>query len=103
MIVWSGRGYFSILVLVLSLFIAFKILPETQKDLGFALSCAITGIFSWVMGNRWNAARRTMVNKHTGEEMVLKGNHSLFWIKLQYWGYIFSALAIVFLVKNFLE
>ena len=83
MIVWSGRGYFSVIVLVLSLFIAFKILPETQKDLGFALSFAVTGIFSWIMGNKWNgAATRTMVDKHTGEEVILKGNHSLFWIKL---------------------
>ncbi|WP_394747609.1 hypothetical protein [Spongiimicrobium salis] len=103
MIVWSGRGYVAVIVLLLSLFIAFKIVPETHKDLGFALGFLVTGVCSWILGNKWNTTSgRRVVDKRTGEEIILKGNHSLFWIKLQYWGIVFGVLTLVFLIKNFL-
>ena len=102
MIVWSGRGFLSVLILVVVLFGLTSILPKEQNNLAYAISLFVTGIFSWFMGKKWNESnQRTMVDKNTGQEITLKPNHSLFWIKMQYWGIIFGVLGVVMLIKQF--
>jgi hypothetical protein len=101
MIVWSGKGFLSVLVLVLSFALFANILPKEQGDYAFVLAFFIAAVFSWLMGKKWNEETgRTVVDKATGQEILLKENHSLFWIKLQYWGYIFGAFGLVILIQN---
>ncbi|MCK8519974.1 hypothetical protein M0D21_00225 [Aquimarina sp. D1M17] len=102
MIVWSGRGYLTVVVLAVILFGLTSVLPKEQTNLSYAISLFASAIFSWFMGKKWNESNlKTMVDKNTGEEFILKPNHSLFWIKMQYWGIIFGILGIVMLVKQF--
>jgi hypothetical protein len=42
------------------------------------------------------APGRVMIDKATGEEVVLKKNHSLFFIRVRYWPYILLGLGVVF-------
>ena len=103
MIVWSGRGFLSVIVLILSFVLLVPILPKEQGDYGFIVSLLIAGAFSWFMGKKWNEqVGRTVIDKNTRQEMVLKQNHSLFWIKMQYWGLIFAALALIILIQQFI-
>ena len=103
MIVWSGRGFLSVLVLAVVFFGLSNILPKEQSNLSFAISLFIAAIFSWIMGKKWNEShQKTMIDKESGQEIVIKPNHSLFWIKMQYWGPIFGILGIIMLVKQFL-
>ncbi|WP_109301088.1 hypothetical protein [Aquimarina sp. AU474] len=103
MIVWSGRGFLSVLVLALVLFALTSFLPEEQNNMAFAISLFTSAIFSWFMGKKWNEPNgKTLVDKETGQEVILKPNHSLFWIKMQYWGFIFGALGIFMLVKQYM-
>ncbi len=103
MIVWSGRGFLSVLVLAVVLVALTSVLPKEQNNLSYAISLFVAGIFSWIMGKKWNESnQKSLVDKETGEEIILKPNHSLFWIKMQYWGVIFGILGIVMLVKSFL-
>ena len=39
---------------------------------------------------------RVLIEKETGKEVVLKAEHSLFFIKLEYWGYILFVLGVIF-------
>lgn len=103
MIVWSGRGFLSAVVLIVSIVILAYILPKEQGNYGIIISLFIAGIFSWFMGKKWNQKNtRTLVDKESGQEVTLKPNHSLFWIKMEYWGLIFGVLGLVVLVKQFL-
>jgi hypothetical protein len=101
MIVWSGKGFLSVLILVVSFGLLANILPKEQGDYAFVLAFFITGAFSWFMGKKWNEQNaRTVIDKATGQEILIKENHSLFWIKLQYWGPIFAAFGLVILIQN---
>lgn len=101
MIVWSGKGFLSVLILVVSFGLLANILPKEQGDYAFVLAFFIAGAFSWFMGKKWNEQNaRTVIDKATGQEILIKENHSLFWIKLQYWGPIFGAFGLVILIQN---
>ena len=103
MLVWSGRGFLSAIVLIASIVLLASVFPKEQANYGFIISFFIAGIFSWFMGKKWNEKEgRTMIDKASGEEVILKPNHSLFWIKMQYWGPIFAVLGLVILVKQFI-
>ena len=103
MIVWSGRGFLSVLLLFISLFLLASILPKEQGDYGFIISFFIAGAFSWFMGKKWNEqVGRIVIDKASGQEMVIKPNHSLFWIKMQYWGPIYFILGLIILMQQFL-
>lgn len=103
MIVWSGRGILSVLVLVVSFVLFTSILPQELGDYGIVVGFFATGAFSWFMGKKWNEADgRTMIDKASGQEVHLTPNHSLFWIKMQYWGPVFGILGIVILIQQFI-
>ena len=103
MIVWSGRGFLSVAVLIANFILFISILPEEQSDYGLIMSFFITGVFSWFMGKKWNEKEgRIMIDKESGQEILIKPNHSLFWIKMQYWGPIFGLLGIIILVQQFM-
>lgn len=103
MVVWSGRGVLSIIVLVVVFGLSVSILPTESQDWSFVITSLVTGVFSWIFGKKWNEKEgQTVIDKATGQEMILKPNHSLFWIKMQYWGIIFGVLSIVFLVQQFI-
>jgi hypothetical protein len=101
MVVWSGKGFFSVLVLVISFILLVSIVPKEQANYALVLSLFIAGAFSWFMGKKWNDQEgRTMIDKATGQEIMLKPNHSLFWIKLQYWGIIFGVFGLIVLINT---
>jgi hypothetical protein len=100
MIVWSGRGALSVLVLVVSFVLFNSIIPKAYGDYAFVLGFFCAGAFSWFFGKKWNEEQsRTFVDKATGQEIAVSPNHSLFWIKMQYWGIIFGAFGLIVLVQ----
>jgi len=100
MIVWTGRGILSLLVFFVVTGILIVNLPAQVADYGFAVGAFSAGAFSWFMGNKWNSGGETFIHKETGEEIEVSPNHSLFWIPMQYWGFIFGIIGIVILVQN---
>ncbi|MBF4494324.1 hypothetical protein IRZ83_19125 [Flavobacterium sp. JLP] len=100
MIVWSGRGFLSVLILFIAIFSCISIFPETYIDLCFIVPLYVAGIFSYIFGIRWNRTLRVFIDKETGKEINFKSNHSLFWIKMEYWGFIFTALGLIILAQN---
>ncbi|WP_109434915.1 hypothetical protein [Aquimarina sp. AU119] len=102
MIVWSGRGFLSVLVLAVILVVFTSILPKEQSDYAYIIGLFVAGVFSWFMGKKWNQSDgRIVIDKQTGQEIIIKPNHSLFWIKMQYWGIIFGGIGILMLIKQF--
>ena len=101
MIIWSGRGILSILVLIASFAICFYILPDDIEDYAWVISLFLTAIFSWYFGNKWNNQYSIIVlDKKSGHKVKSKITHALFWIKMQYWGLIFSILGVMILAQS---
>ena len=101
MIVWSGRGFLLIIILLGTLFLGLKIIPNEYQDYSSVIAAFITAMFSWYFGNKWNKDNeRIVVDEKTGQRLKIKNNHSLFWIPMQYWGIIFSTFGIIILFQN---
>ena len=102
MIIWKGYGF---LVLVIAVVIGaivsllFGKIGSTE-DMGAASGAIISAGVIWFVGNKLNdpTKDRTMIDKQTGQEVVLKPNHSLFFIKMQYWAIIVGGIGIIMLV-----
>ena len=100
MIVWSGRGFLSLLILFITIFFFIPILPETYIIQSFVIPLYIAAIFSYFFGIKWNKTLKFFIDKETGKEINFKSNHGLFWSNMEYWGIIFPALALVMLLQN---
>jgi uncharacterized protein YacL len=100
MIVWSGRGFLSLLILFIAIFLFIPILPETYITQSFVIPLYIAAIFSYIFGIKWNKTLRVFIDKETGKEINFKNNHGLFWINMEYWGIIFPLFALVMLAQT---
>ena len=101
MIVWSGRGITVILVFIAVLFLSAWLIPNEYSGYSRVLSFFITGIYSWYYGNKWNNQdARLFIDEKTGQKVLVKGNHGLFWIKMQHWGIICGVIGIIILFQN---
>jgi hypothetical protein len=100
MIVWSGRGFLSLLILFIAIFLFIPILPETYITQSFVIPLYIAAIFSYFFGIKWNKTLRVLIDKETGKEINFKSNHGLFWINMEYWGIIFPLFALVMLAQS---
>jgi hypothetical protein len=103
MIIWTGRGFLvAVLVFLLSLGAEWGVESAFGDDSYYqlhawplALALFTSGVISWLLGNHFNNQKgRVVIDKETGQEMVIGGpNHTLFFIKMQYWGPILMLIA----------
>jgi len=101
MIVWSGRGILIVLVFFASMFLGNVIFPDNMTDYVFAFAVLLSAIFSWFAGTAWNKNNEKFVtDDKTGQKIVIRDSHGLFWIPMQYWGIILTVLSIIILSKN---
>jgi hypothetical protein len=101
MIVWSGKGFLSVLVLIGALIISIWLLPDSLSDYGFVIACFVSAGFSWIFGKKWNTQNeRIVTDDKTGQKLRIINNHTLFWIPMHYWGIIFSLSGIIILFQN---
>jgi hypothetical protein len=93
MIIWQGWG---ILALVIPVALAMLTKEACNALLGGGVSNAFFQagfgaglVIVWFLG-RWLNGRplKILVDPESGERVVLKGRHSLFWIPMQYWAFI---------------
>ena len=67
----------------------------------FGMSLLVAAFFSWIVGVLLAKRRvRTLIDKDTGEEVVVTPNHSLFFIKMQWWGPILLIAGIILILKD---
>ncbi|MEP2273864.1 MAG: hypothetical protein ABJH98_00315 [Reichenbachiella sp.] len=102
MIVWSGRGILTPLILLVALFLSISLSSDAVAVYTFPFSLIFAGVANWYLGKKWNNKEgRIMVDEATGERVEFKSNHTLFWIKMEYWGVIFSAIGVIQLITIF--
>lgn len=102
MLVWRGWG---ILVVV----IGFGALLLTQlavdavagagtysrnASLWAPVALLLAALIVWFVGRRFNGSEgRVLRDVQTGDVVVLRSDHSFFWIQMQYWGIVLAVVA----------
>lgn len=66
-----------------------------------AMGLWLAGVGCWFTGRSLNGRPgRTVTDKATGADVILKPDHSLFFIKLEYWGPILFVIGCLVLFLN---
>jgi hypothetical protein len=103
MLIWSGLG---ILVPVLTIVVLCVTQAMTDSFLGegaytahglpklMALWCSAA--IMWLIGNALaKRPGRVLLDPQTGQQVLLKSNHTFFFIHVEYWAYLLLAFGIV--------
>jgi hypothetical protein len=100
MIIWKGYGFLvPVIAIVVGALISllfgglFNMNPSwTACIASFAAAAAV-----WFVGKKFNdpAKDRVMIDKQTGQEFIIKPDHTLFFIKMQYWAFVLAAFGVL--------
>ena len=110
MIIWSGHGYL-VAVFVFGASLLMELATESAfNDDNFyqreawplALALVIAGVLSFMIGRNLNSAgERRLVDPETNEEVVVAtGNHSLFFLRMHWWGPILFVIAVIVFIQR---
>ena len=105
-VIWEGHGYLAALIPIIIFFLYLVIETvftgsEDLSSLGVIFCLALSSYLLWIIGKRLNRNNnRRLIDPETNEEVILKSNHSLFFIKLQYWGVIFGIASVLLFITE---
>ncbi|UHC19880.1 hypothetical protein LRS73_33320 (plasmid) [Methylobacterium currus] len=98
MIIWSGWGMLSALIAAAGLFGSVLLDPALARigiptPTGVVLVWAAAAAFNWWLGTRLNhRPGRELVDPRTGQTVILRRRHTLFWIPMQYYSVLMVLL-----------
>ena len=104
-VIWSGFGFLALLVPIVTVLATtalanassgplYSTLHHWPATLGALLGAGAVYLISM----RLNANGRTLVDPATGQSVVLRRKHTLFWLPLQLWAAIIAIVGLVYLV-----
>lgn len=108
-IIWRGWGILAIIIpaitVLLIQLLAGALLGEgtyqQHNQWLFPLGLLIAAPIVWAVGRRLNhTAPRQLVDQATGETVTFRKRHSMFFIKLEYWSFVFVAIAAALIVNG---
>ncbi|MBE9599422.1 hypothetical protein [Pedobacter sp. MC2016-24] len=106
-IIWKGYGFlvpFITIAIVGVISVVFWKLFPTTLFLGPCIGSFAAAAAVWFIGNKFNSAdkNRVMIDKQSGQEFLFKPDHSLFFIKMQYWAFVIAAVGAFLLLGTFI-
>lgn len=101
--IWRGYGFLvPIITIVVGALVTvlFHLIFKNNQPWGLSVGSFVSAAIIWFWGKKLNdpAKNRVMIDKATGQELILKPNHSLFFIKMQYWAFLVAALGVITLI-----
>jgi hypothetical protein len=105
MVIWTGYGILTVVFVVAGLLAGDAVDLSMQGSLGgappkigMAVAVALAAILNWVVGTRLNTdPGRELVDAQTGQRVLLRRRHTLFWVPMQYWSLLVLVLAVALL------
>jgi hypothetical protein len=105
MIIWSRAGFLVLVILVLSFLLTWFLFDaitgvdnyNSEHGLPDVIAFALAGVACWFLGRALNKPRgKVYIDPDTGGEVIVSGSsHTLFFIKVEYWGIILFLIAII--------
>ena len=111
MIVWQGWGVLAVVFGFGGLLAAQQLLNaiggpgtyESNSALWGGIGVLIGGAATAALGLRLNRQPgRRLVDEQSGERVELKPKHSLFWIKMEYWGAVLVVVGVIMVAVGLL-
>ena len=103
-VIWEGYGYLTVLIPLINFFLfclIASVLPEDLFMFGLFISTGVSSYLLWKIGKRLNRNnRRRLIDPKTNEEVILKSNHSLFFVKIENWGLILGIISILLFITE---
>jgi len=109
MIIWNGKGGFVFLIVFITS-LSMELLTEgiygdetfyQSNDWPLAMCFFISAFFTYLLSNYLNSQpERTLIDKETKKEIIIKPNHKLFFIDIKYWPVILIIIGLVVLFYN---
>jgi hypothetical protein len=106
MIVWTGCGILTPFIAFIP-FIAIQVIVDSIFGKPFYknhMSMQIIAVLAssalvWFSGRQLNSAPgRVMIDKASGQEVVLKSSHTLFFVKMEYWAVLIAILGLFMVI-----
>jgi hypothetical protein len=103
MIIWSGLGFLVAIIAFACLFMSELFVENAFHDDQYyqthgwpkLVAMLVAAGLVWLLGNYLNKKQgKRLVDPATGKDVVLKPNHSLFFIRMEYWAAILLVLGI---------
>ena len=87
MVVWTGYGFLSGLIPTLVFMAtALAVGRELHATIGSVVASVVSAALVWIVGRRLNTLPgRELVDPKTGERLVLRRRHTMFWIPMEWW------------------
>jgi hypothetical protein len=104
MIIWSGLGCLVAVIAFLMLLLTEYVTETVFRDDSYyqnhgwpkLLALALAGAVVWFLGTYLNQKQgRVLIDKESGREFLSKPDHSLFFIRMEYWGPILLVIGIL--------
>jgi hypothetical protein len=99
MIIWQGRGGLTALFIILSMAGVIGLInltawhgPDWITYFAMALPAAAANA---ILAAKTPSEERVVLDKQTGQEIVLRQRHTLFWIPIKYWTFIILAYPVI--------
>jgi hypothetical protein len=106
-LIWRGWGIVVVGIAFVALFIGGAlgaVIGARWLVPGSGIFLILGGVATWYLGRRMNAnTTRQLVDPKTGQAVVIRRDHSLFFIKVEWWGPIMAAVGLVFFVAGLLS
>lgn len=108
MIVWSGFG-FVVAVFVLASSLLCNVLVDARFGAGYysahhwtiGVSLMLAGVLCALYGGKLlKGGHRDLVDAQTGERVVLRSRHTMFFIPVHLWGFVLGALGLALLASE---
>jgi len=102
-IIWRGYGFLvpfiAAAIIVPFSVVIWQVFPASIF-LGPCIGSFAAAAAIWFLGKKFNSSskNRIMIDKASGQEFLFKPNHSLFFIKMQYWAYVVGAAGVFLLL-----
>lgn len=104
-VIWKGWGLLVLVIAALIVILTTVFFDKAGLPVayGAALGMLLSAGAIWQVGNKLNSPlkNRVLLDQKTGAEVILKPDHSLFFIKMQYWAFIAGAIGLFMLVNLF--
>mgnify|MGYP000166731658 CR=1 FL=1 len=103
MIIWSGFGFLAALIPIATLVLGGVLCKwvtgdDTLYDNNLLLrlfSFGLASLLVWFLGKRLNGRPgKILIDPATGQPVILKQRHSLFFIPMEYWAFVIALIAI---------